>query len=223
MGNGSGMSENSQIASASASSSWAEELGYTGSVASREGARGITDAGLWARYIAKMIDAAFAVLIAYILGVGIGLALYFSGEEIDFIAGWGGASGPVAWLLDLIVTLVLFCVCEAMLVSIFGTTVGKSLMGIRVTLQSGRKLSLPRSVLRSFLSFVVGMAALIPVVSLIAMAYAMSDVKNSGVSFWDARTGATHHSHRVAIWRWLIGAVLAIVAVGGRMALTLGL
>jgi len=74
---------------------------------------------------------------------------------------------------------------EALLMSTIGTTPGKALFGIRVHTKDGGKLSYTTAFGRSFLVNCRGVGLGLPIVSLVALAFAYRDLRLSGTTAWD--------------------------------------
>ena len=61
----------------------------------------------------------------------------------------------------------IYTITEALLICLFGTTIGKRLFGVRILSPDGEKLSFFRSLKRAFLVFGLGTGFFLPYVSLI--------------------------------------------------------
>ena len=104
----------------------------------------------WRRYFARMLDHAFGGLILSVI-----LSLVFR-VNMQNIGGFG------EWLLGYVEWLI-WLPLEALLLSRWGTTPGKWIMGIRVEHEDGRKLTFGEAIDRTWQVFVTGMGALIPI------------------------------------------------------------
>ena len=107
----------------------------------------------WRRYFARMLDVTFGTLILWII-----LSLIFR-VNVGNIGTFGN------WLLTF-VEWGIWLPIEALLLSRWGTTPGKWIMGIRVEHEDGRKLSFVEAIDRTWLVFVKGMGANIPIYSI---------------------------------------------------------
>ncbi len=180
------------------------------------------DVRVFARYCAKMSDfLVFSIPYAAIMfGVGLGIgALALSVDNpalADLIFGTGGESlivwGLIAWLT----TLVLFPLAEALVISLFGTTPGKALMGIRVTGPDGQKLGFGASYARSLKCYVMGLGAGIPLLNLIAAILAFGRLTNHGATTWDEPVD--YQTRPVNPVRWTFGILLAIGNIAANIA-----
>lgn len=79
-----------------------------------------------------------------------------------------------------------FVPIEAALISVFGTTAGKAMLGVRVAGADGKRLSFARSIKRSVAVFCAGMGCFLPYASLILPLYALFCLVRRGTLFWDA-------------------------------------
>lgn len=104
----------------------------------------------WRRYFARMLDVSFGSMILWAV-----LALVFrvNVSNIGSFAEW--LLGYVEWGIWLPI--------EALLLSRWGSTPGKWIMGIRVEHEDGRKLTFGEALDRTWQVFVKGMGALIPI------------------------------------------------------------
>lgn len=80
---------------------------------------------------------------------------------------------------------------EALLISVFATTVGKRLTGIRVYGLDGKNLPFRVSLKRAFLVFGAGMGFFLPYVSLILPLYAVYRLAKRRKVFWDMVSDST--------------------------------
>lgn len=92
------------------------------------------------------------------------------------------------WSRDLIlysipIELAQFLVFETILLTVFGTTIGKACFEISV-----EKPENPKSLLflkRAFYAHVLGMGLKIPIVSFFTMLYTFKRIQKKGISYWD--------------------------------------
>ncbi len=125
-----------------------------------------------ARLLARFVDCGlYAVLygsIIYLQGIPYDASLILS-------------VNPLLWLPMLIL--------EAWMLSTWGTTPGKMLMGIRVTAfgDDVTRLSFVRALLRSCMVFCFGMGLMIPQILIIMLTWQFWMLRRRGISSWDAR------------------------------------
>jgi len=104
----------------------------------------------WRRYFARMLDVSFGAMILWAI---LSLIFQVNVSNIGSFAEW--LLGYVEWGIWLPI--------EALLLSRWGTTPGKWIMGIRVEHEDGRKLTFGEALDRTWQVFVKGMGALIPI------------------------------------------------------------
>jgi uncharacterized RDD family membrane protein YckC len=135
-------------------------------------------AGKWRRFLARLIDIWIELLgLAWAVGyVGARIepafGLWLQRPESGLI--YAVALGPFAMLLD------------ALLIVIFGNSIGKAIFGIKVSTTGGAKLSLTDHVNRSIGCWWYGLGALIPIVSLFTMAIQGRKVDAGKFTSYDA-------------------------------------
>lgn len=120
---------------------------------------------------------------------------------------------------DTILGLVMLAVAvpvQALLLSTWGTTFGKALLGIKVT-KDGRKLYFGEAFKRELGVYLVGFGLGIPIVSVFTQIAAYDHLKKQGASSWDQDRGnvVTHSNPSTigivaAVAILLLGAVLIV-------------
>lgn len=86
-----------------------------------------------------------------------------------------------------IFSMLLWNVVEGLMLSLFGTTPGKALFGIRVLTLAGEKVSALKGIIRSFLVYILGVALFLhPLLSFAAMTFAFFRLMARGSTFWDS-------------------------------------
>jgi uncharacterized RDD family membrane protein YckC len=169
----------------------------------------------WARWVAKSIDVliVFPVLMIFFVGLGISLGLFHPDPEPIFAMLEGTSSGGVllSSAISIGVYVILLWLYDAMLVATFGSTPGKSLMGVKIARANGETIGYGQSFLRSAGMLSIGMVFLIPLLSLIGYIAGYTTLKSKGATLWDSWASATVITQPVAGWRWVIGILLVIV------------
>jgi uncharacterized RDD family membrane protein YckC len=107
-------------------------------------------AGVWHRFVAVLIDG--AVFVALALAIGL-LAGGVHSNRINGTYEVGIEDGSRATLVLLLLFLAYYVICEA----VFGRTIGKRLVGLRVVDGSGRHIGLGASLVRNLLRIVDGL------------------------------------------------------------------
>lgn len=154
-----------------------------------------------ARLMARLLDTSLYCILA--LGL-----IRLSGAAYDSALLPGT---PLFWLPMLLL--------EALLLSKWGTTPGKRLMGINL-LPQGQNHPLPfgQALHRSFLAFILGVGMYIFPLSLLMAGFTGWRLKHSPITLWDARTRTlpvqTHPATPVRILTAVIIIYLAMNAVG---------
>jgi uncharacterized RDD family membrane protein YckC len=158
----------------------------------------------WARWLARSLDGLLltpAVFLAFgVLGVLVEL-----GRAPIAILDW--MEQPIlAAIIELAAFFVLMALWEPLFISNARTTPGKWLMGIRVRRTDGAKLSYLRALNRFIRVWFVGMAAGIPLLSLIAMLIARGRLTTDGAAVWDEQLDCTveHRKRHPLVWTLLI-------------------
>lgn len=129
------------------------------------------------RLFARMLDRAFLNILILLLVYSVFRVRPVTRFGVDFI-GYGAA-----WLL---------IVLEALMISFFGTTPGKWLMGIRIDHYSGDKMPFRAALARSFGVFVQGQGLGIPVYELICMWKSYKKCKEGAEQEWDEECEITY-------------------------------
>lgn len=149
----------------------------------------------WIRYWAKLVDVWIIVIVLAVLA-GM-LFPRWTSETSDTIVG--------------LVLLALAVPVQALLLSTWGTTFGKSLLGIKVT-KDGRKLDFGGAFKRELGVYLVGFGLGIPIVAFFTQIAAYNHLKKEGASSWDQDPGnVVTHSDPSTIG---IVAVVAILLLG---------
>jgi hypothetical protein len=98
---------------------------------------------------------------------------------------------------------------EAILLSTWGTTLGKWLLKTKVT-KSAKKLSFQEAIRRSFMVWWRGLAAGVPFIRLVTMFLACSILKEFKITSWDNDGGYTVSHKKIGIKRIVILALLLL-------------
>ena len=137
----------------------------------------------WKRFIARTIDNSLFILAAELV-----LSL-ISDDFANFIQSPTVTYQSFEGLAVSILLLTLYVLFEPISISLFGTTIGKSIFGLRVYTNKGDKLNYGLALKRSFLVFYKGEGFCIPIITLFAMKNAQLLVKETGFSEWDVTCG----------------------------------
>ncbi|NOV04837.1 RDD family protein [Paenibacillus planticolens] len=139
----------------------------------------------WARYWARSFD-------MLILGFLFGILMFFI--PMDFMStGFGSIILGIA-------VLIVSIPYEAVLLKLWGTTVGKWIFGIKIRNLEGQRLSFSKALRRSLLVWWRGQGAGLPIISMIFNLSGYQQLKhNLGTTTWDRDTEAVV-SHRPKSW-----------------------
>jgi len=160
--------------------------------------RELTQVYPWRRYWARLFDISFIMPIYIILIALFYPRLNYSITRMDsFIGG----------TLLLLFYLIFF---EPMMLSSFGTTPGKALLGIKIRDLSGNKISYTTGMKRGFLVWLNGMGIGIPLITLFTMIAAYNRLKRNGITSWDEKCGINIIHHRISILRVILFIVIFI-------------
>lgn len=128
---------------------------------------------------------------------------------------------PVELYVFAMVTSFLWIFVEALLLSIYGTTPGKYIFGIRVLGERGKKLSFGAAFKRALLVWVKGVGLFLPVVNIITAVLGFRQLEKKHVTSWDRDSGATveHHHYSVLSPVFYFIIILVLIFLLGILAL----
>ena len=136
----------------------------------------------WRRYAARMLDISFFGGIAFLL---IGVMLYsvapYSADRFFAIF-----ENPSSIVVDIVLTTILSCVLTGAVIGVSGLSLGKIIFGVMVTDQNGNKIGIAKGVQRDLAVFLRGLGLGIPLISLITMYVAYSNLNKSNSTTWDS-------------------------------------
>ena len=167
----------------------------------------------WARLIAKRIDL-FLVIAAVVVPAWLLTspgALTSVPLLLELLP--GGMPGLVIFGFAIMATALVFPLIEGVLISLTGTTPGKSLMGISVREQGGGLLSVPASLARSYRAIFYGFGLLIPLVALCTAFGSYHRLVENGSTHWDRKAGAEYVTGPVTAFRWGTGIAIILLAM----------
>lgn len=176
--------------------------------------RGRTLPGLWARFCAKQIDFALLIIPAAIV------SFFLFRLTLPGLFDWNNEYTGSDMLFGL-VTLFFVACFEGLLVSIFGSSPGKSLAGISLRTAASTKLTIGKSLARSLQAFAQGQGCGIPIIGFFTHLAAYDAVKKQGVAGWDKTSGVDYRSKPIGVLRWMLLVALAITSFGIAVSLTL--
>jgi hypothetical protein len=92
-------------------------------------------------------------------------------------------------LFIFMLSLILYILVEALILSIFGNTLGKSILNARLKTVTGESLDFSTALKRSVFVNAAGMGFGIPILNLICFLFSYRDLKKHGFATWDKRIG----------------------------------
>lgn len=155
----------------------------------------------WRRYFAKQVDMLiFSFGSIFLLMVLLELTSPGAARRLE-----GGMDNPA---IGGVVGVFFWGVCEWLCLSMFGSTPGRALYGIRLRQSDGTALTGEQALSRTFLVALKGVGLGIPIVAMVTGIVGYNVLKKDGRSTWDADTG-TRVSH--IIWSPLRALVVVLV------------
>ena len=137
----------------------------------------------WIRFWARMIDYTLLVIVLW---------AFYKPKTIDSV------------FEKLILLRLYYIFVEALMLSSWGTTPGKVLLGVKIRKENGTKLNYPEALTRSFRVWWCGDGLGIPFVALIAYLYAYCRIVRDGKTSWD-RDGKLVVSHQALTQKYSVG------------------
>lgn len=158
----------------------------------------------WVRYWARMFD---IYLTALVFGIALGI---FLPRALDV---------PGSNILFGLAILLIWVFVESLLLSSVGVTPGKWLLKTRLVPPLGEKASFGAALSRSVKVWWRGLGIGLPIISIVTLVIARSDLKESGSTTWDKDTGFVVTHGRIGFLRTAVvvvafGLFLALVIVG---------
>jgi hypothetical protein len=168
----------------------------------------------WRRYFARAVDNFFwAMLIVLILGIAVAVYDPQMAEKMD-----GLFEGPGGRVADLIATLIICLIPNAIMIGLTGGNLGKGLFGICVLDREDRPIGLWLSFKRECRVLVFGLGLGIPIVSLVTLIIAYQKLKKDGLTSWDQAMNLKV-VHRKPGLKQNLAYVVGVVLLGGLVAL----
>lgn len=127
----------------------------------------------WRRYFARQMDMSLYGLALYLLIRFVYPDVYRATSNVKYVS-----------LLSIAAILI-----EIVLLTVFGTTPGKKLLGIRLVNEGGDRLTLEQACKRCILVWTLGNALYISFLSVIANIVGYDRLKNTGSTWWDDKSG----------------------------------
>jgi uncharacterized RDD family membrane protein YckC len=164
----------------------------------------------WQRLWARQFDNAICWWIASGAAALLGMASPLRGRSL-----------LIALAIAPVLVGMLHLIYEVLMLTMFGTTIGKSVFGLRLETKDGKRPEFVRVCRRSIGAWLQGSYAyvLFPLATLYAWNKSHEDLRIKGVTAWDAHSETRVIGPLLPIWHVSAGAAMAIAAFG--MVLTL--
>ncbi|MFO0690014.1 MAG: RDD family protein [Myxococcota bacterium] len=183
--------------------------GIGAATAASEAALEASDVGLatpWRRYWARSLD---ILVFSFAIGIGLGAV------APSLFAEGGVFGGPGGTYLSNWLMLPFVMLLDGLVVGLFGTTLGKAIAGIRTCRISGERLSIRTAIQRNFEIWWYGLGTGLPIITLLTLANAYSQVADGKMAHWEASSGARSFAPGGAARTWVTAITYLMLFVGG--------
>ncbi|ONA19226.1 RDD family protein [Burkholderia pseudomallei] len=165
-------------------------------------------AGPWRRFFARWLDiyvwACVVGIVAGILNTRYGWSLLAFKES----------TASDQRMLNAVVGCAVGMVCDVLVYAAFGTTLGKSLLGVKVQTLDGSPLPARTYAARNFNVWLFGLGGGIPGLALLTQWFSYRAVTQDSRTKWDIRYGCRVSSESRKIGHYVLAAVLFFGAIG---------
>lgn len=157
----------------------------------------------WRRFFAKTVDLTIATTVALLI-------VDMAGPFLGFGHGRSGMSA----LLVSMTSLLIWAAIEILLLTEFGTTLGRRLYRITIRRDGGTALGFDDAVWRTLRMLVFGLGFGIPIVTIVTQIVAYVRLRGSGRTSWDRKGGLRVTQGPMSAVRWCgaIAATLGLIA-----------
>lgn len=142
----------------------------------------------WARLFAKNYDLAFYSIGLFVIWFSL---FGFEADEIDL------------YILS-VLSLVFFPLFESLSQYLFGNSIGKRLLGLRIVASDGSDVSFAELLKRNYRCYLQGLALGIPLISIITYIWGYVSYTHRGMSSWDRETRTKCATLHASAWRTVI-------------------
>lgn len=136
----------------------------------------------WRRYAARALDISFfggiAVLLISIIFYSV--APYSADQFFTIFA------NPSSIVVNIVLTTVLSCALTGAVIGVSGVSLGKIIFGVMVTDHDGNKIGVTKGIQRDLAVFLRGLGLGIPIISIVTMYVAYSNLNKSNSTTWDS-------------------------------------
>lgn len=159
-------------------------------------------AGAWRRFFARLVDLWFLSLP---IAMGVAYLLSLTWIEFAFWIQTPGSEYLFGWLILPVVLL-----AEALIFAVFGTTLGKGVLGVKVVTAEVEKLSAKDYLKRQLGVYWAGLGTGFPIVSLFTMARQSSRLKQGKLASYDEGSYNVKASP-MGFFRWMLAVVVIVL------------
>jgi uncharacterized RDD family membrane protein YckC len=156
----------------------------------------------WARFFARCLDYLTFNFVIIVIAI----------FTVINLAEFPGTT-PVELYVFAMVMSFLWIFIEAILLSVYGTTPGKYIFGIRVVGKRGKKLSFGAAFKRALLVWVKGVGLALPVVNIITAVLGYRQLERKHVTSWDRDSNAAVEHHHYSILSPIFYFIIILVLV----------
>ncbi len=136
----------------------------------------------WRRYFARHVD----TLIMLLVSLPALFAIELATTSILGLTGHNPAANVLVQLLGVLTLCLCFVIYDTFLLTTWGTTPGKRVLGLIVRTPAGEKLSWKKSLLRAiYANGLLTLWSIIPLTAIILLAYQKSRLKCTSFTTWD--------------------------------------
>lgn len=108
------------------------------------------------------------------------------------------------------ICLILYILVEAAILSVFGNTLGKSLLNTRMKTVTGEPINFVTALKRSIFVTAAGMGLGVPIINFICFGFSYKDLKKHGYATWDKQIGTIVLYGRISTARMLVVSIIPI-------------
>jgi len=166
--------------------------------------RSSSDLHPWRRYFARMFDLnAFVLIFSFFLGIVFPELFQTTDRGIDSLLWFGGVAAYVVF--------------ETICLNTFGRTFGKFLYGIQIKMKEADQIAFLSALKRSFFVWMRGLGFGVPLITLVTLIVAYSNLRQNGQTSWDRdfKFSVLHTELSALRWFGIAIAWLLLLSVWG--------
>ena len=136
----------------------------------------------WRRYAARVLDMSFFGVIAFLLIA----VMFYSVAPYSAYQFFAIFENPSSIIVNVVLSTLLSCVLTGAVIGVSGLSLGKIIFGVMVTDHDGNKIGITKGIQRDLAVFLRGLGLGIPIISLVTMYVAYSNLNKSNSTSWDS-------------------------------------